>query len=83
VATSGDGSLTAAVQLVENLGDHCIVHLDREQQDGGRVLVKVEKLPLGDAKTISLELPPEDCHVFDAAGLALARRDPPQDAAAR
>jgi multiple sugar transport system ATP-binding protein len=82
VVAGGDGTLSAAVQLIENLGDHCIVHLDREQQDGGRVLVKVEKLPLGDGKTISLELPPEDCHVFDAAGLALARCNPPQDAAA-
>ena len=76
VVASGDGTLSAAVQLVENLGDHCIVHLDREQQDGGRVLVKVEKLVVGEAKLISLEIPPEDCHVFDAAGLALPRRDP-------
>jgi multiple sugar transport system ATP-binding protein len=77
VVTGGEGSLSATVQLVENLGDHSIVHLDREQQDGGRVLAKVEKAPVGEAKPISFELPPEECHVFDAAGLALPRRDQP------
>jgi multiple sugar transport system ATP-binding protein len=77
VVAGGEGSLSATVQLVENLGDHCIIHLDREQQDGGRVLAKVDKAPVGEAKATSFELPPEECHVFDAAGLALARRDQP------
>jgi multiple sugar transport system ATP-binding protein len=78
LVAGGEGPLSAAVLLVENLGDHSIVHLDREQQDGGRMLAKVEKAP-GDAqgatKQVSFELPPEECHVFDAAGLALPRRD--------
>jgi multiple sugar transport system ATP-binding protein len=77
VVAGGAGSLSATVQLVENLGDHCIIHLDREQQDGGRMLAKVEKAPAGEAKLLGFELPPEECHVFDAAGLALPRRDPP------
>ena len=80
VAASGEGTLSAAVQLVENLGDHAIVHLDREQQDGGRVLAKLEKAPVGEAQPLSFELPPDDCHVFDATGLALPRRDRPEDA---
>jgi multiple sugar transport system ATP-binding protein len=73
--TAADGApLSATVQLVENLGDPAILHLDREQQDGGRVLVKVEKAPADEGKTIGFELPADECHVFDAKGLALARR---------
>jgi multiple sugar transport system ATP-binding protein len=77
VVAGGEGPLSAAVLLVENLGDHSIVHLEREQQDGGRMLAKVEKAPGdagGAAKQVSFELPPEECHVFDASGVALARR---------
>jgi multiple sugar transport system ATP-binding protein len=70
-----DGApLSAAIQLVENLGDHSILHLDREQQDGGRVLVKIDKPPAGEGKTVGFVLPSEELHVFDAKGLALARR---------
>jgi multiple sugar transport system ATP-binding protein len=73
--TPGEGApLAAAVQLVENLGDHCILHLDREQQDGGRVLAKVEKAPASEGKTVGIELPAEECHVFDAKGVAFPRR---------
>jgi multiple sugar transport system ATP-binding protein len=72
---AADGApLSAAIQLVENLGDHAILHLDREQQDGGRVLAKVDKAPAGEGNTVGFELPAEDCHVFDAQGLALTRR---------
>jgi multiple sugar transport system ATP-binding protein len=67
-------ALSAAIQLVENLGDHAILHLEREQQDGGRVLAKVEKAPAGEGKVVGFELPADDCHVFDAKGIALAHR---------
>jgi multiple sugar transport system ATP-binding protein len=72
---AADGApLSAAIQLVENLGDHAILHLDREQQDGGRVLVKIEKPPAGEGKTIGFELPAEELHIFDGNGLALPHR---------
>jgi multiple sugar transport system ATP-binding protein len=73
VIAGGGGPLSAAVVLVENLGDHSIVHLDRELQDGGRMLVKVEKAPVAEAQQLSFELPADECHVFDSAGVALPR----------
>jgi multiple sugar transport system ATP-binding protein len=72
VAADG-AALSASIQLVENLGDHAILHLDREQQDGGRVLAKVDKAPAGEGKTVGIELPSDECHVFDADGRALPR----------
>jgi ABC-type sugar transport system ATPase subunit len=74
IAAAGAAPLSAAIQLIENLGDHAILHLDREQQDGGRVLVKVDKAPAAEGQTVGFELPADECHVFDAKGLALSRR---------
>jgi multiple sugar transport system ATP-binding protein len=74
ITAAGQAPLSAAVQLVENLGDHAILHLDREQQDGGRVLAKIDKAPAAEGQTIGFELPADECHVFDAKGIALARR---------
>ena len=72
---AADGAaLSATIQLVENLGDHSILHLDREQQDGGRVLAKVEKAPAAEGKPVGFELPADECHVFTSRGLALPRR---------
>jgi multiple sugar transport system ATP-binding protein len=73
VAADG-AALTSSIQLIENLGDHAILHLDREQQDGGRVLAKVERAPAAEGKPVGLEIPADECHVFDAKGLALPRR---------
>jgi ABC-type sugar transport system ATPase subunit len=75
ITAAGDAPLSAAIQLIENLGDHSILHLDREQQDGGRVLAKVDKAPAAEGATIGFELPADACHVFDAKGLALRHRD--------
>ena len=75
IIAAGDAPLSAAIQLIENLGDHSILHLDREQQDGGRVLAKVDKAPAAEGATIGFELPADACHVFDAKGLALPHRD--------
>ncbi len=73
--TPGDkGPLSANVQLVEDLGDHSIMHIDREAVDG-RVLAKVEKVPASEGETVSFEMPPDDCHVFDSKGMALPHRD--------
>jgi multiple sugar transport system ATP-binding protein len=74
IGAADGAALTATIQLVENLGDHAILHLDREQQDGGRVLAKVERAPATEGKTVGFELPAAECHVFDAKGIALPRR---------
>jgi ABC-type sugar transport system ATPase subunit len=74
--TAGDkGNLTANVQLVEDLGDHSIMHLDREAVEG-RVLAKIEKVPAREGEKISFEFPAEESHVFDGKGVALPRLDP-------
>src|SRR4051812_25769003 len=74
IVPSGAAPLSAAIQLIENLGDHSILHLDREQHDGGRVLAKVDRAPAAEGATVGFELPAAECHVFDARGLALPRR---------
>jgi ABC-type sugar transport system ATPase subunit len=74
ITAAGQAPLSAAIQLIENLGDHVILHLDREQQDGGRVLVKLDRTSATEGTTVGFELPAAECHVFDARGLALPRR---------
>ena len=69
------GPLVARVALIEDLGDHAIVHLDREAVGGGRVLARVERPPAGEGAPVRFALPPAECQVFDAAGLALPRLD--------
>jgi len=67
------GPFTATVQLVEDLGDHSILHLDRETIDG-RMLAKVADVPAGEDGVVSFDLPPDECHVFDGSGVVLPRR---------
>ena len=74
IVPTGDAPLSAAIQLIENLGDHAILHLDREQEDGGRVLAKLDRASAAEGATVGFELPAAECHVFDARGLALPRR---------
>jgi len=74
ITAAAGAPLSATLQLVENLGDHAILHLDREQHDGGRVLAKVDRAPAAEGATVGFELPTDECHVFDAKGLALPRR---------
>ena len=35
ILPTGGAPLSAAIQLIENLGYHAILHLDRDQDDGG------------------------------------------------
>jgi ABC-type sugar transport system ATPase subunit len=71
--TAGEeGPLVARVALIEDLGDHAIVHLEREAADG-RVLVRVERPPAGEGAPVRFALPPAEVHVFDAKGVALPR----------
>jgi multiple sugar transport system ATP-binding protein len=71
--TPGDGGpLVARIALIEDLGDHAIVHLDRDAI-GGRVLARVERPPAAEGEPVRFALPPAECHVFDAKGAALPR----------
>jgi multiple sugar transport system ATP-binding protein len=74
VVAGDQGAFAATVQLVEDLGDHAILHLDRRQIDG-RIMVKVIERGTKAGEVIHFELPPEECHVFDGRGVALARRE--------
>ena len=75
VVAGDQGTFSATVQLVEDLGDHGIVHLDRRQIDG-RVVVKVVERRMTEGDILGFELPPAECHIFDSEGVALARREP-------
>jgi ABC-type sugar transport system ATPase subunit len=68
-----DGPLVARVALIEDLGDHAIVHLDREGT-AGPVLVRVERPPAAEGAPVRFAVPPAEVHVFDAHGVALPRR---------
>jgi ABC-type sugar transport system ATPase subunit len=79
VVAGDQGAFSATVQLVENLGDHLLLHLDRRQIDG-RIIVKVVERRAREGDVIGFELPPEECHVFDDSGVALARSELPRTA---
>jgi len=66
------GPIGARVLMIEDLGDHAIVHLDREAIDG-RLLARVERPPVAEGAQVRFTLPPAHCHVFDAGGVALPR----------
>jgi multiple sugar transport system ATP-binding protein len=68
----GAGPYKASVQLVEDLGDHAILHLEIPAAEG-RVLAKVEAAPAAGTETIQFDIPAADSHVFNEAGLALPR----------
>src|SRR5512144_1314690 len=76
VVAGDQGAFSATVQLVEDLGDHALLHLDRPQLDG-RVIVKSVERRVTAGDVIHFELPPEDCQVFDGRGIALARHEAP------
>jgi len=68
------GPFSSTVQLVEELGDHMILHLDRATLDG-RLLVKASEVSTGEGTVVSYDFPPEESHVFDSAGKVLPRRE--------
>ena len=72
--TAEPGGRQATIQLIEDLGDHAIVHLDSPAADG-RLLAKVESSPAAEGQAVCCELPSAECHVFDGNGLALPRLD--------
>jgi multiple sugar transport system ATP-binding protein len=74
-ATLGDsGPFLAKVRLIEDLGDHRIVHLDRATVDG-HLMAKISNVPVSVGKMMTFELPPQHCHVFNASGGALPHLD--------
>jgi multiple sugar transport system ATP-binding protein len=79
--SDGHGAFSAIVQLVEDLGDHAILHLDRPQIDG-RVMVKVALRGVKEGDVIRFEMPPEECHIFDSQGVARTRREATRSTAA-
>ena len=66
------GPLISRVAMVEDVGDHAIVHVEREAV-GGRVLVRVDRPSTAEGAPVRLVLPPAECHVFDTHGVALPR----------
>ncbi|MEM9012825.1 MAG: sn-glycerol-3-phosphate ABC transporter ATP-binding protein UgpC [Pseudomonadota bacterium] len=73
LGTAGEGMLEAEVAVSESLGGETYLHVDAST--GDRIVVKTDgetTVKAGDR--ISLSLPPQHVHLFDAAGQAL--RDP-------
>jgi len=66
------GPFQATVQLVEDLGDHAILHLESPAAEG-RLLAKTETAPAAAGESVGFDMPAADCHVFDASGVALPR----------
>jgi multiple sugar transport system ATP-binding protein len=70
--TGEDGPLAGKVTMIEDVGDHAIVHIEREA-GGGRVLARVERPPVAEGAQVRYAMPPAECHVFDANGMALPK----------
>jgi multiple sugar transport system ATP-binding protein len=70
--TAAPGPYKAQVQLVEDLGDHSILHLESPAAEG-RLLAKVDAAPAASGESVGIDMPAADCHVFDASGVALRR----------
>ncbi|HEY0987587.1 MAG TPA: sn-glycerol-3-phosphate ABC transporter ATP-binding protein UgpC [Kofleriaceae bacterium] len=66
------GPFQATVQLVEDLGDHAILHLESPAAEG-RLLAKTDTAPASAGQSVGFDMPATDCHVFDASGVALPR----------
>jgi multiple sugar transport system ATP-binding protein len=83
----GAGSLVSRIAMIEDVGDHAIVHVELEAA-GGRVLARVDRPPAAEGAQVRLALPSAECHVFDTHGMALPRLEtkpepaplPPPDA---
>jgi len=86
-AADAAGPLVTRVAMIEDVGDHAIVHVELEAV-GGRVLARVDRPPVAEGAQVRLALPPAECHVFDTHGMALPRLEtkpepeplPPPDA---
>jgi multiple sugar transport system ATP-binding protein len=67
----GENRLPATVSLVEQLGDHNLIHLEwRETQLVVRAESDVTPEP---GSELSLSLPMQHCHLFDESGTAMTR----------
>jgi multiple sugar transport system ATP-binding protein len=66
------GPYQATIALVEDLGDHAIIHLESPAAEG-RLLAKMEASPAAAGQTVGFDMPAADCHVFDSSGVALPR----------
>ena len=66
----GAGHIPAQVALAEHLGSETILHLD--VPDGSTLVVRADGLArTKQGDRVSVGLPPEACHVFDAEGRTL------------
>ncbi len=69
----GPNVVAGAVSLVEQLGDHALVHVDwHERTDSIVVRAQSGTLP-GTAQPLRLSFAPEACHLFDQDGRAFTR----------
>jgi multiple sugar transport system ATP-binding protein len=69
----GDNRLQATVSLVEQLGDHTLIHL--EWQEAHLVVRGTSEQAHEVGDRLLLGLPRQHCHLFDEAGEALPRLD--------
>jgi len=67
----GGNRLQATVSLVEQLGDHSLIHLEWQEQH--LVLRGASDRALAVGTGLPLSLPPQHCHLFSAGGDSLPR----------
>jgi len=72
VGAEGKNRLPATVSLVEQLGDHNLIHLEWREN---HLVMRTDSGTSPKVDTVlSLSLAPQHCHLFDHAGAALPRR---------
>lgn len=78
IVAPGDGTLSARVDLVERLGTESHVHLTLNEL-GQRITAIVRgSHPVQAGQEVGVGLDPAQCHLFDAAGVALPRTLDPE-----
>ncbi|WP_077037666.1 ABC transporter ATP-binding protein [Pelomonas sp. KK5] len=72
LAHGGDNTIACKVQWVEQLGDTTFAYLDTA--DGQKLTLRLPgETPLAEGEALSLRVPPQRAHVFDAQGQALKK----------
>lgn len=67
----GENGIQAEVTLVEQLGDHSLIHLE---QQGEQLVVRSSSEPnISGGETLTVRMPSEHCHLFLEDGTAIQR----------
>ncbi len=74
LGAASDGAIACTASHVEHLGDASYIYLESPAVDGLLTVRQEGDTPARPGETFGVALPPQHCHLFDAAGRAFPRR---------